>query len=214
VRGQFLVEIAPVDGAGTAVGSIDELNTLFTAWVETEYHRRVHDETGQTPLDRWHTHFADSPAVLPDPALLREAFLWSEYRTVSKTATVSLFGNSYCVDPAVVGRKVELLFDPFDLERIEVRWSGTPMGVAVPHRIGRHSHPAVSEPSAQPVAETGIDYLRLLQTIRDDQRAREVVNFDALTAPANGQHHNHPTTGATPAADEPGGDQPEPENMT
>ncbi|EUA35832.1 putative transposase domain protein [Mycobacterium xenopi 3993] len=23
------------------------------AWVETEYHRRVHTETGQSPLDRW-----------------------------------------------------------------------------------------------------------------------------------------------------------------
>jgi putative transposase len=212
VRAQFLVEIAPADSAGTTVNGIDELNTLFTAWVETVYHRRVHDETGQTPLDRWHAHFADPPIVLPDPALLREAFLWAEYRTVAKTATVSLFGNSYCVDPALVGRKVELLFDPFDLAHIEVRWSGTPMGVAVPHRIGRHAHPAASQPSAQPVAETGIDYLRLLQDARDDQRARDVVNFDALTPPTNGQHRGHDYPEATPACDEPSHDQPEPED--
>jgi putative transposase len=216
VRGQFLVEIAPADNAGTTVERIDELNTLFTAWVETVYHRCVHDETGQTPLDRWHAHFADTAPVLPDPALLREAFLWAEYRTVAKTATVSLFGNSYCVDPALVGRKVELLFDPFDLARIEVRWSGTPMGVAVPHRIGRHSHPAASQRSAQPMAETGIDYLRLLQTARDDQRAQEVVNFDALTPPINRQRggNDHSTAGAAPADDEPGSDQPQPEDTT
>ncbi|GFG55231.1 hypothetical protein MAGR_66720 [Mycolicibacterium agri] len=30
-----------------------ELNRLFVAWVETEYHRRTHTETGQTPLARW-----------------------------------------------------------------------------------------------------------------------------------------------------------------
>ena len=30
-----------------------ELNALFTAWVETVYHHRVHSETGQTPLARW-----------------------------------------------------------------------------------------------------------------------------------------------------------------
>ncbi|MEQ4720526.1 DDE-type integrase/transposase/recombinase [Nonomuraea sp. B19D2] len=51
VRRQFLVEIAG-DGetSGTKVTSLTELNRLFTAWVETAYHRRVHSETGQTPL--------------------------------------------------------------------------------------------------------------------------------------------------------------------
>jgi hypothetical protein len=47
-------------------------------------------------------------------------------------------GNSYEVDPTLVGRKVEL-FDPFDLTRIEVRLAGAPMGLAIPHHIGRHS---------------------------------------------------------------------------
>ena len=66
--------------------------------------------------------------------------MWSEWRTVTKTATVSLHGNTYEVDAALVGRKVELVFDPFDLTDIEVRWQGRPMGHAVPHRIGRHVH--------------------------------------------------------------------------
>jgi putative transposase len=185
VRGQFLVEVAPADGgAGTTVASVDELNTLFAAWVETVYHRRVHDETGQTPLASWETYFAGgSGPQLPSPDLLREAFLWAEYRTVSKTATVSLHGNTYAVDAALVGRKIELLFDPFDLARIEVRWNNTPMGVAVPHRIGRHTHPAASTLPDLPVAETGIDYLRLVQAARDVERAHDIVNFTALTSP-------------------------------
>ncbi|MGW2706959.1 hypothetical protein ACWC4B_44685, partial [Streptomyces sp. NPDC001340] len=40
---------------------------------------------------------------LPSPADLREAFLWSEFRTVTKTATVSLHGNTYEVDPMLTG---------------------------------------------------------------------------------------------------------------
>jgi putative transposase len=195
VRGQFLVEIAPADAAatfGTTVGSVEELNTLFAAWVETVYHRRVHDETGQAPLASWETYFADGAGPqLPSPDLLREAFLWGEYRTVSKTATVSLHGNAYQVDAALVGRRVELLFDPFDLARIEVRFNNTPMGVAVPHRIGRHAHPAVSQLPAPPMAETGIDYLRLVQAARDAERAHDIVNFTALTSPPNDDpHHN------------------------
>jgi putative transposase len=38
----------------------------------------------------------------PSPAQLREAFLWSEYRTVTKTATVSLHANLYQVDELLV----------------------------------------------------------------------------------------------------------------
>lgn len=42
VRIQFLVEIE-----ARGVADLDELNRLFTAWVETVYHRRVHTETRQ-----------------------------------------------------------------------------------------------------------------------------------------------------------------------
>jgi putative transposase len=101
VREQFLVEI----GTGRELDDLVQLNTLFTAWVETVYHRRVHSETGQTPTERWSV----ITPPLPTPAQLREAFLWSEWRTVT---TVGLHGNSYEVDAVLVGRKVELVFDP------------------------------------------------------------------------------------------------------
>ena len=68
--------------------------------------------------------------------------MWSEQRIVSaKTATVKLFGSIYETDPVLAGRRVELVFDPFDLTRIEVRWNGKPYGLAVPQQIRRHSHP-------------------------------------------------------------------------
>ena len=58
-----------------------------------------------------------------------------------KTATVALEGNDYSVDPFLVGRKVELVFDPFDMTEIDVYWQGRKAGRAVPQVIGRHSHP-------------------------------------------------------------------------
>jgi putative transposase len=67
--------------------------------------------------------------------------LWSEFRTVTKTATVSLHGNTYQVDELLTGRKVELVFDPFDLTGIEVRCGGRGFGNAVAFTIGRHAHP-------------------------------------------------------------------------
>jgi len=184
VREQFLVEITGERDDQTGrhlVGDLLELNRLFTAWVETVYHRRIHSETGQPPLQRWQ---AGGPFMLPTPAALAEAFLWEERRLVTKTATVSLHGNTYQVDPALAGRRVELVFDPFDLTAIEVRLRGVPAGAAIPHHIGRHAHPkARPETPPPPRPTTGIDYARLLDQTHQAELA-QAVNYAALDTAA------------------------------
>ena len=179
VRGQFLVEITGTGEPGRhQVADLAELNRLFTAWVETVYHRTTHSETGQAPIDRWQ---AGGPFPLPSPAALREAFLWSEQRLVKKTATVSLHGNIYQVETDLVGRRIELVFDPFDLATIEVRLHGKPMGLAIPHRIGRHSHPkARPETPPAPAPASGIAYLPLVDAAHQAELATR-VNYHAIT---------------------------------
>ena len=103
VRDQFLVEIT-----ARGVADLVEMNRLFAAWVETVYHRRIHSETEATPLERF---VAGGPFPIPTMAQLHEAFLWSEQRTVTKTATVSLHANTFEVDAALVGRRVECVFN-------------------------------------------------------------------------------------------------------
>lgn len=180
VNSEFVVEIAAGDGTpGREITDLHELNRLFTAWVETVYHQRVHSETGQAPLARW---MAGGPFAVPLPADLAEAFRWSEHRTVTKTATVSLQGNKYQVDPLLVGRRVELVFDPFDLTVIRVRADGQDAGKALPHQISRHSHPKArpETPPEPPAATTGIDYLGLIDTEHTKTLAGK-VNYAALT---------------------------------
>jgi|1185.fasta_scaffold42142_2 putative transposase len=174
-RDQFLVEIGDRDDLELA-----ELNRLFGAWLEVVYHRRAHSETGQTPLARFATA---RPLASPSPQLLRDAFLWSQTRMVSKTATVSLLGNDYEVDAALVGRRCELLFDPFDLTRIEVRHQDRPFGLAVPIRIGRHTHPKARPHLEPPAAPTGIDYLGLLAAQRDSELGGRRIDYAQLTNP-------------------------------
>lgn len=167
MRDQFLVEVA-----SSGIDDITRLNQAFAAWAETVYHRAVHSETKMTPLER----FCSATPRYATAEQLHEAFLWSEARTVTKTATVSLFSNSYEVDPALVGRKVELVFDPFDLTVIEVRYGGRKMGRAVPVVIGRHSHPAARpEPGAEvPAPSAGIDYLALVEARADAELAQRI----------------------------------------
>jgi putative transposase len=155
------------------VVDLDELNRLFQAWVEVVYHRRPHTETGQAPIERF---LAQGPPALPTPAELREAFLWSEHRTVTKTATVSLFGNAYEVEQALAGAKVELVFDPFDLGEIRVRYQGREVGRAVPRVIRRHVHPeARAEAPPEPKPRTGIDYLSVIDARFGDQTKRSIT---------------------------------------
>jgi len=148
------------DPARHPVASLEELNDLLDHWIREVYHQRAHSETGASPLARYQ---AAGPAAPPDPALLREAFCWSAVRLVRKTATVALEGNEYSVDPFLVGRKVELVFDPFDMTKLAVWWAGRKIGSAVPQVIGRHAHPkAPPDEDPEPVGYTGIDYLGLI----------------------------------------------------
>jgi putative transposase len=183
VRGQFLAELT--EARATRLKDLAELNRLFTAWTETVYHAREHSETGQPPLARWE---AGGPFPVPSDAGLADAFRWSEWRTVTKTATVSMHGNRYQVDPALAGRRVELVFDPFDLTVLPVRSGGQDAGVATPHHITRHAHPKARPeplPGDDAPRATGIDYLALLGE-QHDRHAAGRVNYAALISPAPG----------------------------
>lgn len=167
VREGFFVEAKRRELSG-----LDELERLFRAWLSEVYHRRVHRETKTTPLDR----YGGAAPRYPEAEELRQAFLWRSLRVVTKTATVSFEGNLYEVDAVLVGRRVELLYDPFDLARIEVVCEGRPFGLAVAHRMGRHVHKAASrEPAAaEPAPPSGIDYLAMVEKRHEAALLRQI----------------------------------------
>jgi transposase InsO family protein len=161
IREAFLAE-----AVHHGIASLAELNDLFAAWAEQVANRRVHAETGEAPIARF---TASGPHRAVEPARLAEAFRWTVTRKVTRTATVSLEGNAYAVDPALVARRIELRYDPEDLGRIDVFFEGRPAGVATPFVIGRHTHRAVPQ-AARPVpAATGVDYLGLVAAAHDEE---------------------------------------------
>jgi len=178
VREQLLVELEDRPPA-----SLEDLNRIFQSWVEQVYHRRVHSETGQTPLERF---LALGPPPLPGELALSGAFRWSERRTVSKTGTVGMHGNTYEVDPELAGRQVDLVFDPLELADVAVQIDGRHVGLAVALRIKRHVHPR-AQPPTQPTVPTGIDYLGLVQK-RHDQALQQRIDYRHLPAPGGDDH--------------------------
>ena len=115
---------------------------------------------------------------------------------MSKVCEVRLHGNRFEVDPALIGRKVELIFDPFELADIEVRFEGRAMGKATPIQIGRRTHPKARPEAAPAAVPTGIDYLALLAGRRDAELAGR-IDYAALAANGAGgdseetDHHNN-----------------------
>ncbi len=157
--------------AGSEVSSLEELNTLFTAWVNMVYHHTVHSTTGQSPLARWEASWEHRTPVRKPLEEIREAFLWSETRQVTKTATISLHSNTYQVDPVLAGTRVEVVYDPFDLGAdITVNSHlGVPAGIGTALDIRRHVHPkavnaAKDADQAAVNVTSGINYLDLIAT--------------------------------------------------
>jgi putative transposase len=176
IRERFLVEI---EAAGVA--TLQELNDKFAAWAESVGNTRVHAETHETPIARF---LSQGPPPAADPALMAEAFRWSALRVVSKTATISLAGNRYAVDPALVGRRVECRYDPEDLSRLDIFFEGRPAGAGVPFVIGRHVHPAVPQAEQTPPPPTGVDYLGMILAA-EEAAAKDGITYRDLSDSEN-----------------------------
>ncbi len=173
LRERFLTE---AEAAGIA--DFDELNDRFVAFAEQVANTRTHAETKEKPIERF---LAEGPPALPEASLLREAFRWSVVRRVTKTATVSLLANRYAVDPSLVGRNVELRFDPEDLAAIDVYADGVAVGTAVPFAIGRHVHPSVPQAAPPAPAEpTGIDYFKLVESAEAEAQGSGRISYREL----------------------------------
>ncbi len=184
IRERFLLE-----AEARGIPSFPVLNDLFQAWAERVCNVREHAETGQIPLWRF---LSGGPTRQVELEVLRDAFRQAVLRRVSRTASVSLAGLHYAVDPALVDCRVELRFDPNDLTRLEVFYEGRSFGGAAPFVIGRHVHRQIAPPAPAATEPTGVDYLGLVLAAHEEQTLGKIA-FRDLPA-------GHPPGGASPPA--------------
>ncbi len=174
---RFIREAFLQEAMHQGIESLSALDDLFSAWAEQVANRRTHAETDEAPIERFER---GGPHRGADAERLAEAFRWSVTRKVTRTATVSLEGNTYAVDPALVARRVELRYDPEDLAVIDVFFEGREAGVATPFVIGRHTHRAVPQATRQEPVATGIDYLGMVAAAHEEQAGTARIDFAQL----------------------------------
>jgi putative transposase len=170
VRLQFMPEVET-----SGLTTLAELNESFWAWLECIYHRTVHSETGQTPLERFQQDLQNLRSA--DPEQLACAFLWRETRQVRKGGMLDLQGNRYQAPGQLAGRKIQLRFDPFDLSNLQIWLDGQFVGDARVVQQNRQRHLQVerlqSETPQPSKPASSLDYLALLraeyQTLQQKQ---------------------------------------------
>jgi putative transposase len=182
VQSDFLPELAH-----SSVTTLHQLNESLLAWIEVVYHTKLHAETGQAPLERFHQDSA--PTTRPaDPEELRQAFLHRDHRKVTKMATFSFHHNRYRVPDYLRGQTVQLRYDPFDLTQIEVWFNDAFLQLAEPDQIVTTVHPDVT-PDPVPASEpdSGLDYLALLRQERERliQGQLDTIHFSQLAPKEN-----------------------------
>ena len=178
VRQTFLPEVEAAH-----ITTIEELNASFWAWLEIIYHRRTHSETGQTPLERYQQGLEQVKSA--DPVVLQKAFLWRERRRVSRTGTISLQGNTYAIDPQFIGREIELRFDPFELDQLEVWLDGRCLGPARVIQLQRGYHLKVEGLTGAPQSpqqQAKINFLAALRTEYDALLRKELGRIHFIQA--------------------------------
>jgi transposase InsO family protein len=187
VRSDFLPELA----TSTSVHTLDDLNQSLLAWIEVVYHRKVHSETGQSPLDRFRQD--TTPAVhTVDPLTLRTAFLFRVTRRVTKTGHISFVGNRYTVPGFLAGQTIELRYDPFDLLSLEIWFNGQFFTQAQPVHLQTSFQPGLSLDPAppSPPPSTGLDYLAMLRQERERLLREQMppIPFTRLNTPEGDDH--------------------------
>jgi transposase InsO family protein len=163
IRSAFLAELK-----SSRITTLDALNEAFLAWMDVEYNRRPHGETGELPRDRWQR--AIDRVRFCDEEKLRLAFLWREYRSPDKAGVFSLFGQRY--QTTIGKRRIEVRFDPESLLEIEVHLAGRFVERVRPFEVHTHRR-SKPEPATQPAPSTTppaptVDWLAHLQ----DERRR------------------------------------------
>lgn len=119
--------------------TLDELNKWFQTWLSECHQNEPHSalEENTSPLMAFRQ---DTRALqFVEPELLAEAFLFCEDRKVDKSGCISFQGKKYEVGLGVMGRTVQVVYDPADITEIIIECEGLPSWTARELEIGERA---------------------------------------------------------------------------
>jgi putative transposase len=124
VREAFLADLDP-----KTLLPLEQLNERLWHWIDTVYHRTEHSSLQTTPLLRWQRD-VEHVRQLPPATDLRRLFFHRVDRVVRRDSTFLLHNRFFEAPPQLAGKRIEVRFDPLDLNQLEIFYDGKSQGVA------------------------------------------------------------------------------------
>jgi transposase InsO family protein len=157
--------------------TIDDLNEFLSIWVEEGYNHHPHSAlNGQTPAERFQQD--ERRIRFAGVEECRDAFLWEESRRVDKAGCVKLIGKFYEVGVKLIGKTVDIRYDPFDLALVEVWRNGQMKGTASPLVIPEYNDNTADE---APEISPSPNGSRLLKVLDEKSKNRLKQRFGAIS---------------------------------
>jgi hypothetical protein len=156
--------------------SLSELNRTLAAWLEVDYHQRVHSETGQSPRQRYDDGSRFTRQVDLNAAMT--FFHQRQSRTVNKDHSDVRIGSLlFAVDPKLRGDRLVVQYDPFSsMNEVQLySQDGVYLGLGRRYQREKEEHPGTQEPSPQPAEPITPHYLDALRKDyeQSQQRSRQ-----------------------------------------
>jgi transposase InsO family protein len=155
--------------------SLEELNRKFRIWLDEGYNGKPHSSLkGMPPSQAYASHPKKVRFATPEEC--RDAFLWEDSRKVDNTGCFKLQGIEYEAGIEYIGKKVDVRYDPFDLNPLEIWYSGEYKKTVSPLKIGEYC-PKVERVAAIRTAT----HSRLLKIYAAENEKRQKRQTGALT---------------------------------
>ena len=118
------------EAVAAGLQTLADVNRAWWAYLRVMYHGKPHSETNELPSVRYERF---TTRRFADPHQLTRLFLIREDRTVnSDFSTVSVRALHFRVDPMLRGRRLEVRFDPYALDRVYIWQNGREVQIARP----------------------------------------------------------------------------------
>ena len=102
--------------------TLERLNTLFQVWLEECYQNKEHSALGKSPIEAF--NMDKEPLRFVEAEVLADAFLHCESRKVDKVGCISFMGKKYEAGTDLIGRTIEVIYDPSSLADIAIEFEG------------------------------------------------------------------------------------------
>jgi putative transposase len=122
VRESFVADLDP-----KTLLPLEQLNERLWHWIDAVYHRTEHSALQTTPLLRWQRD-VEQVRQLPPATDLRRLFFHRVDRVVRRDSTFLLHNRFFEAPPQLAGKRIEVRFDPLDLNQLEIYYEGKSQG--------------------------------------------------------------------------------------